>query len=88
MELYQLREMLIAGLKQEEYTLPATPPLEDVPSGPTECPILQEWRRLCIPEWREILRTSRQEGDKEREEYAHWMLHDILLDPEYQGSDA
>ena len=45
---------------------------------------LREWRRVSIPEWRRILAETLDDGDKKREEYARWMLRDILLDPEYQ----
>ena len=44
---------------------------------------LWEWRRVSIPEWRAILSTSAEQGDRKREEYARWMLSEVLLDPEY-----
>lgn len=43
----------------------------------------EEWRRVSIPDWRRILRESIEQGDKKREEYARWMLREILLDPGY-----
>jgi hypothetical protein len=46
--------------------------------------MLWEWRRISIPEWRRILRESIDKGDHQREEYARWMLQDILLDPDYE----
>lgn len=46
--------------------------------------MLWEWRRISIPEWRRILRESIAVGDQGREEYARWMLRDILLDPDYE----
>lgn len=47
--------------------------------------ILWEWRRVSIPRWREILKVSAySNNDSRREEYARWMLRDILLDPKYQ----
>lgn len=46
--------------------------------------MLWEWRRQCIPEWRRILQESVDGGKGKREEYARWMLQDILLDPDYQ----
>jgi hypothetical protein len=45
--------------------------------------MLWEWRRISIPEWRYILKQSIAAGDQRREEYARWMLQEILLDPEY-----
>ena len=44
---------------------------------------LWEWRRISIPEWRDILKTSVEQRDRKREEYARWMLSEVLLDPEY-----
>ena len=46
--------------------------------------MLWEWRRVSIPEWRRILQESIGKADSKREEYARWMLRDILLDPEYK----
>ncbi len=46
--------------------------------------MLWEWRRVSIPCWRGILKVSLSNNDSRREEYARWMLRDILLDPEYQ----
>ena len=51
-----------------------------------QCWILEEWRRMSIPEWRCILNESQQQGDRTREEYARWMLREVLLDPEYRES--
>ena len=45
--------------------------------------VLEEWRRVSIPEWRRILQESIDKKDQKREEYARWMLREILLDPEY-----
>ena len=47
--------------------------------------MLWEWRRISIPEWRRILQECLSKGDNRREEYARWMLRDILLDPEYSS---
>ncbi len=44
---------------------------------------LWEWRRVSIPRWRQNLAESIAEGDSRREEYARWMLWEVLLDPEY-----
>ena len=46
--------------------------------------MLWEWRRISIPEWRRILQESIDQRDQRREEYARWMLRDILLDPDYE----
>jgi hypothetical protein len=88
MEFKQLREMLIDGLRKEEHFPPVLPPLKNSPVSHGECPLLEKWRRMCIPDWRENLRTSALQGDKNREEYARWMLREILFDPEYWGRDA
>jgi hypothetical protein len=48
------------------------------------CWMLEEWRRISIPQWRRILQGSIRSGDKEREEYARWMLREILEDQDYQ----
>ena len=50
--------------------------------------MLWEWRRVSIPEWRRILQESIDKEDTRREEYARWMLRDILLDPEYQEVES
>ena len=44
--------------------------------------VLREWRRVSIPEWRRILDESIQAKESRREDYARWMLREILLDPE------
>ncbi len=46
--------------------------------------MLWEWRRVSIPLWRDILKESVIKGDIQREEYARWMLMEILLDPAYE----
>jgi hypothetical protein len=46
--------------------------------------MLWEWRRVSLPEWRRILREGVDHGDRRREEYARWMLREILLDPDYE----
>jgi hypothetical protein len=50
--------------------------------------MLWEWRRVSIPEWQRILRESIEKEDRQREEYARWMLREILLDPEYWEPEA
>lgn len=49
--------------------------------------LLESWRKSAIPTWRRIIKESRETGDKTREEYAHWMLVDILEDPEYKEDE-
>jgi len=44
--------------------------------------VLWEWRRVSIPEWRRILDDASEKGDSRRQDYANWMLEEILLDPE------
>jgi hypothetical protein len=57
-----------------------TPPQRD-----TVIPwMLEEWRRISLPGWRSILKESLESKDMEREEYARWMLKDVLADPEYK----
>ena len=51
------------------------------------CWILQGWRRISIPKWRRILTESRVQGNKNREEYALWMLQDILNADEGQEEE-
>ncbi|MDO8750663.1 MAG: hypothetical protein Q7K03_05915 [Dehalococcoidia bacterium] len=48
--------------------------------------ILQEWRRVSIPQWRDILQQSLARGDKKRESYARWMLREVLVDAEYNDA--
>ena len=51
--------------------------------GQAECWLLEEWRSTSIPSWRRVLHESINSRDAEREEYARWMLREILEDPEY-----
>jgi hypothetical protein len=53
-------------------------PANEVPSTD---PLLEEWQRVSIPEWQRILQESIAGGDKRREEYARWMLKEVLQDP-------
>jgi hypothetical protein len=46
--------------------------------------MLEEWRRISIPDWRRILKESINSGDKKRAEYARWILKEVLDDPEYR----
>lgn len=49
-----------------------------------ECWVLEEWRRTSLPAWRHILKESIQGNDTGREEYARWMLREVLKDLDYQ----
>ena len=41
-------------------------------------PDLNRWAEIAIPTWQRILRESQAAGDKRREEYARWMLKEVL----------
>lgn len=48
-----------------------------------------EWRQVATPEWRKVLQEAIRRGEKRREEYARWILKDVLEDPEYrEGAEA
>lgn len=47
---------------------------------------LREWRRLSIPEWKDVLATAVETNDSRREVYARWMLREVLLDPTCEES--
>ena len=51
----------------------------------SQCWLLEEWRRISIPEWRQILEESIQNNNTSREEYARWMLKEILEDQDFEG---
>jgi len=51
---------------------------------PSPCSVLEKWRRESIPVWRTKLLQAIMNQDYEQEEYARWMLREILLDPTYQ----
>ncbi len=53
----------------------------------TENFLLESWRKSAIPTWRRILKESIENHETKREEYARWMLVDILEDPEYKESE-
>jgi|GEM_PF-3586742 len=55
-------------------------------SDSPDCWVLKEWRRVSIPQWRRILGESIEQRDKKREEYARWMLREMLLDPAYKDA--
>ena len=50
----------------------------------SECWVLEEWRRVSIPDWRNILIESIKSHNTSREEYARWMLREVLEDTEYR----
>ena len=58
------------------------------PDSGIEPLMLWHWRRASIPEWQRILRDSVAQGDTRREEYARWMLREILLDPDYEEGQS
>ena len=60
--------------------------LEYLPQGeaPDVDPVLEEWRRTSIPVWQKRLQEAITDGCTSDEEYALWMLTDVLLDPEHQ----
>ncbi len=59
---------------------------ESVGEKAFDCWMLAEWRKVITPQRRRVLSESIAEGDAQREEYARWMLRDILLDPGYEES--
>ena len=61
---------------------------EPLPEARLEPWMLLEWRRVSIPDWRNILEEGIVGGDARREEYARWMLREVLLDPDYEDPDS
>ena len=49
--------------------------------------MLEEWRRISIPDWRRILHESIESKDKQREDYARWMLREVLQDQDYKETE-
>ena len=45
---------------------------------------LQEWRKVSIPQWRAALAESIKFEDEHKEQYARWMLIEVLQDPAAQ----
>ena len=66
----------------------ATAGHEPEQDGACESWMLWEWRRESIPEWQEILQISIEDEDRHREQYARWMLREILLDPDYEEDQS
>ena len=50
--------------------------------------VLEEWRRLSIPEWRRILAESLEAGDVRQADYARWMLAEVLVAPEHESHEG
>ncbi|MDY6835258.1 MAG: hypothetical protein SVY53_10710 [Chloroflexota bacterium] len=69
-ELCKLKPQVISVLKQQ--------------CKSDDCWALEEWRKSSIPSWKRILAESRAQGDKKREEYALWMLQEVLKADEIQ----
>ena len=56
--------------------------IEGLPALEVEVdPLLERWRRMCLPQWREKLRDAGAAGDERGVEYAAYML-DLLGDDE------
>jgi len=64
--------------------------VEHLPPGkvPQTNSVMEEWRRTSIPAWRGKLKAAMKEGRKGDEEYARWMLREVLLDPEHQEPEV
>ena len=74
-----LPEDVIAALKESKPQL-----LAELRRQQYECWVLEEWRRTSIPSWRNILIEIIEKHDDKREEYARWMLREMLDDPDYK----
>ena len=55
---------------------------------PTEDLLLEEWRKTAIPAWRQRLAEAGESGDFGTIRTAHWMLGEILDDPECQETQS
>jgi hypothetical protein len=49
----------------------------------SECWLLEEWRKISIPDWREKLKVAIENRNVKGEEYARWMLKEMLEDPDF-----
>lgn len=76
-----LPDDIIADLKQAKFEILAK--LRHQKRIQADCWMLEEWYRLSLPEWRSILQESIDSNNANREEYARWMLREILEDSEY-----
>lgn len=75
---------LVAALREHKAELLHVLKQRQATEAAFHCWVLEEWRRASIPDWRRILSESIACGDREREDYARWMLREALDDPEYQ----
>ena len=39
---------------------------------------MRRWIEFTTPAWRKVLNESIEQGDKDREKYARWILKDVL----------
>ena len=77
-----LPDDVVAGLREAKTEVIAE--LRKQTRNESECWVLEEWRRISIPQWRKVLRGSILAGDSRREVYARWMLKEVLEDAEYR----
>ena len=75
-----LPDELIAELKEAKPFILAE--LQRKSKSESDCHLLEIWRQLSIPDWRRIRQESIETGNVNREEYARWMLKEILQDDE------
>ena len=89
-ELKQRMVMLLesggVSLTQGPKPAPKMAPDTDREDDTFEPFMLREWRRISIPNWRQILEESVTARDTEREAYARWMLSEVLLEPRLRGA--
>ena len=76
-----LPDELIRELKASKHAVLAE--LKHERRRENDCWLLEQWRNTAIPEWRRILHMSAESNDTGREEYARWMLKEVLKDPDY-----
>lgn len=76
---------LISALREQKTDVIAFLAREQ--SGGSACWVLDEWRRLSIPQWRRILKLSTQREDEDRAEYARWMLSEVLQDTDFKEQE-
>jgi hypothetical protein len=79
-----LPDEIVANLKEAKADVIIE--LKRLSQDQAECWLLEEWRRISLPEWRGILQQRIESKNVKREEYARWMLKEILEDPEYKES--
>jgi hypothetical protein len=76
-----LPDDIIAELKEAKPVIMAE--LQRRQNIKEDCWILEEWRRISIPEWRRTLQESILNNDLKQAVYSRWMLREFLEDPEY-----